>query len=346
MKILKFLVIWQLILNLSDVYSSFISRRSSLLNCGVNLEGSTSRIAIGFFGMSRSLNFTYGSISRHVFDVLKNNQIAYDIFWSVSTDTSVDDSGFFVNADLQMMRPCRVTMVDQMYVRYHEFADYYQIQGLRNTGTVGRPKIPRTYRDFMKDNYESIKNILCAYYTLDILDKMIIAYAGYHDIHYDAILILRPDCAVMSDIDLPRYLEDIKNPANNNTVYIPNFQSWGGHNDRIVFGPPAAVSTWMRRLEYYKNFQKQTKLNNPETVLKYYLISHGIVVRPSTIRLLRIRKNGMIAQFDTYPEHMGGTSTALVDLKRCMGPRIPKPSDIDLPPDTEVSFYLINHTAC
>jgi len=39
------------------------------------------RIAVGFFGVSRNLSSTIGSIERHVFDVLDRNNIRFVFIW-------------------------------------------------------------------------------------------------------------------------------------------------------------------------------------------------------------------------------------------------------------------------
>ena len=47
-----------------------------------NLNTTEHRIAIAFYGLSRNLKTTLPSIERHVFEVLDNNSIVYDVFWS------------------------------------------------------------------------------------------------------------------------------------------------------------------------------------------------------------------------------------------------------------------------
>jgi hypothetical protein len=188
------------------VLSSLISSSLiplSLSTCHVNSENSIARIAIGFFGMSRSLNYTYPSINRHIFQILQQANISYDIFWSVTISPSRQHPQEDDQHDLQLMKPCRYSLIDQNSVRFYEFEKYYKLQNLHNSGTRSKPKIQRTRADFMWDNYDSIKNILCAYKTLQILNQMISSHAMIHEIQYDAILIIRPDCAFINDLDLP-----------------------------------------------------------------------------------------------------------------------------------------------
>ena len=47
-----------------------------------DLNSTEHRIAIAFYGLSRNLKSTLPTIERHVFEVLDNNSIVYDVFWS------------------------------------------------------------------------------------------------------------------------------------------------------------------------------------------------------------------------------------------------------------------------
>jgi hypothetical protein len=288
------------------------------------VAGTVARVAIGFFGLSRNLSLTMRSIQRHVFDHLHRNGIQFDVFWSTMVTSSFSNSRTKEKSveiklrDYELVKPCAYTISNQDNIKdklYMEFRKH-------------------TSHDPWRDDFMCLKNVLCSYYSQSRLSDMIDEHIEKYGIHYDAILVLRPDTAVISDIDLPQYL--IKKKKINgsvNMLWVPDFHSYLGYNDRSAFGSPKAVFTYLRRGSFYMNASfgfdpsegtichdpNGVHRNTGECFLKLYLDNFGVAVSPSSMRLLRTRVNGVIPSHDNERAiNLKGNAKAIADYKRCV----------------------------
>lgn len=332
-----------------SIFFVYIYGEGDLLRCDVNADRSNIRVAIGFFGMSRCLSHTYPTIVRHVFDVLDRNNLAYDVFWSTVNQQYQRNHSYHVRtelSDVELMRPCIFSQLEQSSIQVEEFEEYYKSKGLKNFGTKYQPRLENSRFDFTKNQYESVKNVLSAYYSQSWLDKMITTHSGVNNIEYDAVLILRPDTAVIADIDLPLHIDAIRDEANKNALWIPDFQSYEGYNDRLAFGPPGAVSIWLQRLEAWKTMNWTARgAHNTEAFLRPYLQSHNITVHPSATRVMRIRPGGIIEPiFDGRVKFLGNnerTPTLTRDVERCKGKRVRPPGG-----HPRLVYFLLDSENC
>jgi hypothetical protein len=138
---------------------------------------------------------------------------------------------------------------------------------------------------------------------------MIVRYSKAQNITYNAVLVLRPDTAVVNDIDLPQYLPEIVQEerqyaignSTQQSIWIPDFEHWRGYNDRAAFGSLRTVTPYlMRGLVFRDHLGVATSPNiaNGETFLKLFLHAHNITFRPSTLRVIRVRTDGSVAPGD------------------------------------------------
>ena len=65
--------------------------------------------------------------------------------------------------DVQLIRPCRVSIIDQDSTQFKEFELFLQSRHI-NTTTKMLAHNKHKY-DTWGDNYGSVKNVLCAFYT-------------------------------------------------------------------------------------------------------------------------------------------------------------------------------------
>jgi hypothetical protein len=72
----------------------------------------------------------------------------------------------------------------------------------------------------------TIKNVLRSQNSLSLVWAIMTDYAHEHELAYDAVIMARPDVLFTKDIDI---MERTLKP---NTAYVPEFQSFGGINDR------------------------------------------------------------------------------------------------------------------
>ena len=274
-----------------------------------------------------------------------------------------------------------------------------------------------TSYDVFKDGYESVRNMLCSYHTQVLSIDMIHQYMELQNINYDAIIAIRPDTAMINDIDIPLHLENIKQrrytassklshpvkrrrirvrgghsgfgvsvvssenavidttddiytnteaknaKVNNNkeerigvtsrrliteydhgdilplmtspldiidhnnyymyntdAIYIPDFQHWGGCNDRLAYGSPHVMFKYLQRGVYYRDHPNSHIVhgtNNGEQFTARYLLSNSITLLKSTVRVVRVRANGEVARNDLYNTGLMNVPTS-EDLNRCI----------------------------
>jgi hypothetical protein len=223
--------------------------------------------------MSRNLSRTAKSIREHVFETLDRQNILYDVFWSTMyarklTSARSGELNVTLNPwDYNLLqRPvCSVSVYNQANIRPRLF-DHY---------------ISRTQHDPWQDEYVSLKNVLGAYYSQLRLWDQIAERQNGAGRTYDAIVVMRPDTAILNDIDLPRYLPALASlsrsagasgaegngdtePLGSGTrgeggeppgstsvslrsLWVPPFHAYLGFNDRLAFGSAAAMRTYLSR---------------------------------------------------------------------------------------------------
>lgn len=117
---------------------------------------------------------------------------------------------------------------------------------------------------------------------------------------YDIVIRIRPDIKFTekSIIAIKKFkMKDIIENKND-TIYIPNFHSWGGVNDRFAIGSYELMGIYMNIIDSVKDdfeFFKNNKMNNPETIMKNFLKKRSIKIRDfnNAVRFNRVRLHGI-----------------------------------------------------
>jgi hypothetical protein len=265
-------------------------------------------IAIAFFGLARCWKCTLPSFTRRVFEVLRRQEIEYDIFWHSYDSQSRPSDGSFGAApdmgdpmevaDLRPMVPCSFSIDSRDRLSEQQFSLYLQAQ---------RGAHLNKRKDIWNDNYYSVKNALLALYSQEQVFALIEDHVTgrRHGIHYDFVLMLRPDTAIIKDIELPFAVSrgQLRMQIQPSTIWLPDFQGVHGYNDRAAMGTPAVMKLFMNRLTAFRTYPKP--LINSEAFLKVYL---DIILRERYIRValhpikvVRVRENGLVAARDSEP---------------------------------------------
>jgi hypothetical protein len=270
------------------------------------------RVAIAFYGLSRSLHATLPSIERHVFDVLDKHGIAYDVFWSgmdikqINNERSGEKHLTLNSTEFSLMRPCVFNVVSQSVVVPTELSLYKEARAGDLPGKV----------DLFHDNLQSVRSLLSAFHSMRTAHSMIARYSKAQNFSYDAIVVLRPDTAVVNDIDIPQYLPEIveeerqfnaDHNGGQHSIWIPDFEHWTGYNDRAAYGSLRAVTPYLMRGIAFRDHSVAVNFSavvNGETFLKQFLHFHNISVRPSTLRVVRVRADSSVSLGDTMQLHM------------------------------------------
>ena len=126
------------------------------------------KIAICFFGLTRSLKYTIDSIRRNIFQPLQQNKYNYDIYihtYSVKSDTQDPD-------EFNLLNPDFYSITDQ-----DEFLNTPIVDSLIK------------YGDDWGNSYISLKNLLCQLNSLRLVTDM----WNKPDVNYNCVMYFRPD---------------------------------------------------------------------------------------------------------------------------------------------------------
>jgi hypothetical protein len=275
-------------------------------------EGSKGyRVAVAFYGLSRSLHVTLPSIERHVFEVLDKNGIVYDVFWSgldaghINNKRSGERNLTLDSTEFAQKRPCVLNVASQSVIIPTELSLYKE----------ARAEFPPDKVDLFHDDLQSVRNLLAAFHSMRTAHSMIARYSRAQNFSYDAVVVLRPDTAVVSDIDLPRYLPEIVEEERLfaaghhglQNMWVPNFQHWAGYNDRAAYGSLRVITPYLMRGIAFRDRSMAgnfSAINNGESFLKMFVHAHNITTRLSTLRVVRVRADSSVAPIDTMQLHM------------------------------------------
>jgi len=258
------------------------------------------KVAICFWGLLRSLNFTFHSIKENIFDVFSRMDIEYDLYVHTYSNHSyykkskitIDDKiiyqlnpKIFINED-QFIFDSKIDYKSfQNKGDYKIFYFYCYILFLFNNYIFIVIK-----GDPWNNNYRSLINSIRALYSLwrtsIALEKS--------NIKYDFVVFLRPDVMYLNKIPFSFLL---KYPDH---LLIPDFHrpcSGGKVNDRMAMGNMKNMMVYGKRFEKALNYSKFKKLHS-ETFLYDVLKLENINFIEVPFRFKRIRRNGLVSSRD------------------------------------------------
>lgn len=241
------------------------------------------RVAVGFFGITRSLKYTINSIKTNIFNVLTKNNINYDIFIhtyylnSYSNKRARESLTNKINNDeYKLLNPKYFQQDDQDQIKKKLKLELY-----------------RTHKDPWNTKYESVDFFILACYSRFILTEMI--EKTY--INYDYILFVRPDCLYLDKLDISKF-----NLINNNTILIPNFHLYGKYkiNDRFAITNNYTYKIYGKVFKQLLELSKKHELHS-ETIVGLVLNNNKIESSKINFNFSRIRYNGKIVDnFSNY----------------------------------------------
>jgi hypothetical protein len=246
------------------------------------------KIAIGFFGITRSLKYTIKSIKQNIFNVFKENNIEYDIFMHTYFLKSYENerakekkTDKIDNEEYKLLSPKYLKIDDQ--------------------DDIIKKIILTSYRKFLDPwktttSYQSVDFFILGSYSKYMLTNMI---ENVED-NYDYILFVRPDCLYRNKLDL-KYLDLV----NYNTIVIPDFHLYGLDaagkgmkiNDRFAITNKETYKIYGQIFLQLLDLSKKMSLHS-ESILGLILRNNNIIVKRVNFRFARVRCNGRIDSGD------------------------------------------------
>lgn len=238
------------------------------------------KIALAFFGITRSLKYTIESIHNKIFKILDENHIEYDIFMhtyklngykNIRTCEQLDDVD---NEEYKLLHPTYFQMDDQDDIKNKINMKQY-----------------RSKPDPWNTQYNSVDNFILGQYSKSQLVKMI----KNTQVHYDYVIYLRPDCLYLDDFNI-----DFFKHINDKTVCISNFHLFGKYNinDRFCITNMKTYQAYGDLFHELLKFSKQEPLH-AETILGKRLLNFNLKIIKVKFNFSRVRCDGKIAdKFD------------------------------------------------
>jgi hypothetical protein len=236
------------------------------------------KVAICFFGLTRSLKSNYNNLKKYIFDILSKNGYQYDIFiHTYNKNTTHNNPRAYEynvtldNEEYKILNPTKFLSDDEEIIDNKLNYDIFKKHG-----------------DPWNNNYSSFHNFIK---QLNSLKQVTSLWENDKDI-YDSVIYIRPDTLITKPLEI-----HLINNFETNTIYVPNFHSSGGYNDRFAFGCPNAMIHYGNRFDHGLLYS-QFKIFHAETFLKYIIQRNKINVIYTDMVVCRKRGNNVISHKD------------------------------------------------
>jgi hypothetical protein len=231
------------------------------------------KVALAFFGITRSLKYTIESIQSNILDVFKNNTIEYDIFMHTYSLTNYKNirtnecTDIYDNTEYKLLNAKYLEIDDQNTITKQIDMTQY-----------------RTHKDPWDTRYNSVDNFILAQYSKSKVVSMI----HTTNIKYDYIIFIRPDCRYLQKFDMSFF-----DKVNDTTILIPDFHLYEPYkfNDRFCITTNATYKIYGDTFNLLLNISKKEPLHS-ETVLYKIIVAAKIDIIRVKFYFARIRCNG------------------------------------------------------
>jgi hypothetical protein len=241
----------------------------------------TYKVAICFFGLCRTTNYTIKSIKYNIFNFFTKYNLEYDTYlhtYEINKDYNNSWSGeknFKINNDnWKLLNPKEYLIEDEDEVIKKINISIYR--------THGDP-----WAEYSNDNtFKTLDNAILSLYSLYQVTQL----WKNSNVKYNAIIYMRPDILYINKLQLSFF-----NKIKNNTVLLPNFEEYPV-NDRFAIGDPISMKIYGERfLDAYDYSLKYPLL--AERYLSDTLEKNKVNIVKIDFIFLRIRMNGTSPDF-------------------------------------------------
>ena len=140
------------------------------------------------------------------------------------------------------------------------------------------------FGDTYGDGGASLRNLLFQLNSLKQVTRLFLQGG------FDAAVFARPDLAYHDALPLNALRFALRQPR---ACVVPNWQSWGGCNDRFaICGRDAAVAYGNRLDDALAYCKEGPRPLHAEKLLKYTIVRHGLKLRTMPTRASRVRIDG------------------------------------------------------
>jgi hypothetical protein len=262
-------------INFYIMYNKLIKYKNKLSNYQITHYP---KVAVCFYGLCRSTNYTIESINNCIFKPLKQLNFNYHIYlhtFNVTTpytNARNNEENIMLDNDLyKLLNPMFYKIDDQDNIKKSiDFLKY------------------RTNGDPWLNDFKSLDNLILGLYSLNQITQLWKNNCNT----YDYIIYLRPDVKFINPLQLSFFSE-----LNNSNIALPDFHEYP-INDRFAIGKPNVMLLYGERYLRAYDYSLINKLH-AETYLNYILEKNKIDIIKIKFYFQRIRANGF-----NYDENM------------------------------------------
>lgn len=238
------------------------------------------KVAILFFGLTRSLSTTISSFKQHIFNSLSQQGFDYDIFihtyiidGQYDNKWSGEKTNCYINENIHELLPKRkkkiiLTDSQQHIVNRIDFNKYYSNLGSWTGMTPDMTKY-------------LIKNMILALYSKYRITKEFEKVKQ----NYKYVIITRPDMMYTTDLPLLRSIR-----LHSQNIIIPEKDWYGGCNDRMCICIPQVAIYYGSAYKYLLSYSKRYSIVS-EKYMKDLLERKNINIETLNINYDTIRIN-------------------------------------------------------
>lgn len=230
------------------------------------------KVAIIFFGLTRSLEKTISSMKENLFNKLEENSIEYDIFihtYKIYGEYINERAGEYTenykNEDVEkLLEPKFFLWDDQKTIEDSiNFNNYYKKLGQWTGGETAK---------YVK---QLIKNMVLALYS----KKQITLIFEREKDNYDFAMIIRPDIFLDDEINIKYFLEQL----NENNIIIPKKGWFRGCNDQFVISKPKNIIYYGKLFDDLQSYSEKKSIVS-EIYLYDKLKEKNITILPFDVK--------------------------------------------------------------
>ena len=236
------------------------------------------RVALCFFGLTRSLKFTLPSIEKFVLAPLKSHNIKYDMYLhsykmkTPYTNPRAGESGIILDTnEYKMLQPDFHMLEDKEMVSKRLDLPKYRTKG--DPWSKEKQAIP--------GDFTTLDNHILYLWSQKQLTEMVKQRLG----RYTHIIFCRPDVLYQVPLQIEWF------SFKSDKICIPNFGLCGNVNDRFALGRPKQMIPYGERFDEALQYSKKYPLAS-EAFLIATMKKHKIKYEHVNFYFTRVRANG------------------------------------------------------
>ena len=242
------------------------------------------RVALAFFGITRSLKYVINTIETNIFDILSKAGIVYETFihtYSINgeyVNIRAKETHAKVNNDEYKLLNAKYVQVD----------DQDEIKNKLNLEQY------RSKPDPWKTNYNSVDNFIIAQYSKMKVTSMISSNSSEP---FDFIIYLRPDVSYLNELSI-----NFLKLCDDHQICIPDFHKYGPYriNDRFAICNMNNYKIYGNIFDQLLHLSRIMPLHS-ETIIGKLLLENQINIKYIRFRFQRIRIDGRNADLKIKP---------------------------------------------